>query len=297
MLDFNACILYGAVTMTKVVCWNIRMSKAPWYELLQMDADVALIQEAGKIPSDLASSIDTGSETTSGDHWNDLDNFDRWPLVVKLSDRVRIEWFKRILPLYRSTACDEMVVSDMGTIAAARVIPQNSDPFIAVSMYARWIRPHPSAKSSWKVGNSDVSAHRIISDLSQFIGHHVPSKHRILAAGDLNTIYECTDTSLVIPERERTIFDRMDALGIEFIGPRYPNGRKAEPTPYGLPQDTLNVPTYYTTHAKSPENAQHQLDYVFASRGFHKSVCARALNEPKDWGSSDHCRIEIEVKD
>lgn len=263
-----------------------------------MDADVALIQEAGKkIPTDLASSIDTGSETTSGDEWNDLDNFDRWPLVVKLSDRVRIEWFKRVLPLYRSTACNEMVVSDMGTIAVARVIPANCEPFIAVSMYARWIKPHPSTKTPWKVGNSDVSAHRIISDLSQFIGHRDPNNHRILAAGDLNTIYECTDTSLVIPERERTVFDRMDALGLEFIGPRYPNGRKAEPTPPGLPPDTLNVPTYYTTHARCPEKARHQFDYVFASRGFHRSVRARALNSKnrKEWGSSDHCRILVEI--
>ncbi len=283
--------------MTKVVCWNINKNKKCWDELLDMGADVALIQEAGKIPPDLVSRIDTGSEVTRDDEWNDLDNFDRWPLVVRLSDRVRIEWFKRVLPLYRSTAYYEMVVSDMGTIAAARVIPQDNDPFIAVSMYARWIRPHVSTNSTWKVGNSDFSAHRIISDLSQFIGHRDPNNHRILAAGDLNTIYECTDTSLVIPERERTVFDRMDALGLEFIGPRYPNGRKAEPTPPGLPPDTLNVPTYYTTHARCPEKAQNQLDYVFASRGFHRSVRARALNgkNRNEWGSSDHCRILIEI--
>lgn len=281
--------------MTKVVCWNIRKSKAPWYELLQMDADVALIQEAGKIPPDLASSIDTGSETTSDDEWNDLDNFDRWPLVVKLSDRVRIEWFKRVLPLYRSTACDEMVVSDMGTIAVARVIPVDSDPFIAVSMYARWLRPHALAPTVWSVGYSDASTHRIISDLSTFIGDLDPSTHRILAGGDLNTVYGSTDTKLVLPERDRTVFERMDALGLEFLGPRFPDGRQTIPTPYGLPENSGNVPTFYAPRARTPDNAVHQLDYVFASRGFHNIIQVRAMNDPDEWGSSDHCRILIEI--
>ena len=281
--------------MTKVVCWNINTNQTCWDELIAMDADVALLQEVGSIPKNLNRKVDIGPGNLH-DPWNP-DDYDRWPVVAKLSDRVEVEWFKRVLPC-SELADEEMRVSDVGTIAAARVIPQNSAPFIVVSMYSRWIMPHPSTKTLWKIGNPDVSAHRIISDLSQFIGHCDPSKHRILAAGDLNTIYECSDTNLVVPEREHTVFDRMDALGIEFIGPRFPNGRKAEPTPFGLPQDTKNVPTR-TTSARHPENARHQLDYVFASRGFHCGVRARALNgiSRKDWGSSDHCRIVIEVED
>ena len=31
----------------------------------------------------------------------------------------------------------------IGTIAAARVIPKDAPPFIAASMYARWIKSHP----------------------------------------------------------------------------------------------------------------------------------------------------------
>ncbi len=282
--------------MTKVVCWNINTSKKScWEELLAMDADVALLQEVSSVPKDLSRRVDVGGGKLS-EPWNQ-DDFDRWPIVAKLSDRVEVEWFRRILP-YRKTADDEMAVSGIGTIAAARVIPSDSDPFIAVSMYARWVRPHVSTKSPWQVGNSDVSAHRIISDLSQFIGHRDPSRHRILAAGDLNTFYGATDDNkLCIADRERTVFDRMSALGMEFMGPQAPDGgRVAKPTPQGLPEDTRNVPTYYTVQARSPEKAQNQLDYVFASRGFHNSVSTRALNDPREWGSSDHCRILIEVK-
>ena len=79
-------------------------------------------------------------------------------------------------------------MSGIGTIAAARVTPRDgsTEPFIAVSMYARWIGTHPSVKTAWSFGYADSSVHRIISDLSAFIGHENPQTHRILAAGDLN---------------------------------------------------------------------------------------------------------------
>ncbi len=58
--------------------------------------------------------------------------------------------------------------------------------------------------------------------------------------------------------------------------------------------DSLDVPTYHTT-GQSPSTAQAQLDHVFASRGFHTSVKARALNTVEEWGRSDHCRLLIQV--
>ena len=113
-------------------------------------------------------------------------------MVVKLSDRVRVEWFKQVSPI-SETADDEIAVSGIGTIAAARVTPQDAPPFVAVSMYARWLKPHPSTNTKWGVGYADGSAHRIIPDLSAFIGSTDPAAHRILAAGDLNMIYGATD--------------------------------------------------------------------------------------------------------
>ena len=220
-------------------------------------------------------------------------------MVVKLSDRVEVEWFKQVGPIGKMAA-SEIAVSGIGTIAAARVTTRDGDapPFIAVSMYARWAKPHSSTGSKWRVGYADGSAHRIISDLSAFIGDIDPSTHRILAAGDLNMIYGATDDNpLALPARERTVTDRMAALGLEFLGPRYPDGgRQACPTPQGLPPDTCNVPTYHTT-SQTPETAQNQLDYVFASRGFHESVTVRALNAVEEWGASDHCRLLIEIAD
>ena len=286
---------------TTVVSWNIAKRYEPWRQLLQMDADIALLQEAGPVPPDVAGEVDTGPVEHWDSHvWNSRwyegrfkDLFDRWAMVVRLSDRVEVEWFKQVSPI-SEPAEDEIAVSGIGTIAAARVIPKDAPPFIAVSMYARWIRPHPSANSKWFVGYQDGSAHRIISDLSAFIGSTDPGTHRILAAGDLNMIYGATDNSrLALPARDRTVTDRMDALGMGFLGPRYPAGRRASPTPQGLPCDTENVPTYRT--GRSLETAHNQLDYAFASRGFHESVTVRALNSIDEWGASDHCRLLIEI--
>ena len=287
---------------TTVVSWNIDRRGEPWRQLVGMGADVALLQEAGPPPADVAPEVDTGP----ADHWDSHGwnsrwyegrferLYDRWPMVVKLSDRVDVEWFRQSSPI-SETREDEIAVSGIGTVAAARVIPRDTQPFIAVSMYARWIKPHPSTRSKWRVGFPDGSAHRIISDLSAFIGSTDPGTHRILAAGDLNTIYGATDDNpLALPARDRTITDRMDALGMEFLGPGHPSGRRASPAPAGLPPDTRNVPTYYTTR-ESPATAQNQLDYAFASRGFHEGVTVRAMNSVEEWGASDHCRLIIEV--
>ena len=78
------------------------------------------------------------------------------------------------------------------------------------------------------------------------------------------------------------------------MGPQHPAGRLADPPPQGVREDTGNVPTYHL-RGGSPATAQNQLDYVFASRGFHRGVRVRALNGVEEWGSSDHCRLLIEV--
>lgn len=280
--------------MVRLVSWNIAKREKPWRELHEMahrdDVDVALLQEAGNPPDDLANTIQFVSDVL----W-DLHLYDRWPLVVPLSDRVKVESFRQVPPV-----CDleeeAIGVSGIGTIAAAKVTPLDrpKEAFVAVSMYARWMKPHPSTCSSWRTGASDVSAHRILSDLSAFIGHEDPANHRILAAGDLNMIYGATGRCLSLPERERTVWDRFEALGLEFLGPRAPSGRQANATPADVPLDTRNVPTYYRP-GKSAAEARDQLDYAFASRGFHERVTVRALNEVNDWGSSDHCRLLIEV--
>ena len=279
--------------MIRVVNWNIGRRMEPWHELAEMadrgEVDVALLQEAGSPPGELVHLLTDEDEV----FWN-RHLYDRWCMVVGLSERVRVERFRQVPPTSHLGERD-IGVSGIGTIAAARVIPHEDEEeaFVAVSMYARWMKPHPST-DSWWVGASDVSAHRILSDLSAFIGHVDPANHRILAAGDLNMFYGATGRVLSLPERERTVWDRMSALGLEFLGPQAPDGRPSATPQPDVPADTMNIPTYYTTR-QSPAEADRQLDYAFASRGFHEGVKVRALNGVEEWGASDHCRLLIEV--
>ena len=255
--------------MIRVVAWNIAGRREPWRQLLEMGADVALLQEAKNPPPDTVPEVEVG-----GEPWL-KDQFDRWCRVVRLSDRVRVEHFTQIDPISVAEP-DQMPVSGIGINAAARVVPERGKPFIAVSMYARWMRPHPTTGSKWSVGFQDGSAHRAISDLSAFIGHEDPGTHRILAAGDLNMIPDsCSANEEYWTLRERTVWTRMEALGFEYLGPH-------------------DGPTFHSSRG-SPEHPSNQLDHVFASRGFSESITARALNKPAEWGASDHCRLVIEV--
>ena len=270
-----------------------------------MGADVALLQEAGSCPADVAGKVDVGPDASWDVGWPESRSrqgrsrrpYDRAANVVKLSNSVDVEWFSQVGPVSH-VADDEIAVSGIGTIAAARVTPAGSAPFIAVSMYARWLAPHPSTDTSWRVGCSDASAHRIISDLSAFIGSTDPGTHRIVAAGDLNTFHGAVDGNrLVLAGRDRTVFERMKALGLEFLGPQAPEGgRRPDPVPPGLRAGARNTPTFHAA-GQTPSMAVHQLDYVFASRGFHEQVTVRALNSPDEWGASDHCRVLIEIED
>ena len=303
----------------KIISWNIGRIHAPWRQLLDMDADVALLQEAAPPPDDLvklldatlppaegAGPLDIGpreswdSHVWNSDWWRGSGNalFDRWPMVVKMSDRVEVEWFKQVGPTAWPEQ-DEIAVSGIGTITAARVTPRDgsTEPFIVVSMYGRWIQVNPGVKTSggFRYGIAAGSVHRIISDLSAFIGHENPETHRILAAGDLNVAYGHGFGDPYWEARHRTVFDRMEAIRMEFMGPQLPNGRQAETLATGEPADSRNVVTFYLP-GKNPETASNnQLDFVFASRGFHESIKVRALNSIEDWGPSDHCRLEIEV--
>lgn len=279
--------------MIRVVSWNIDKRKEPWRALARMAAqegfDVALLQEAGCPPDDLEYPV-----RYENDAHSDPSFFDRWPLVVKLSDRVEVEWFRQVPP-WSELGERDIGASGIGTMAVARVAPRGKpeEAFVAVSMYARWMQAHPLTEASHRV-HADPSAHRILSDLSTFITYADPSRHRILAAGDLNLVYTPTGRGWHF-RRERAVWDRFKTLDLEFLGPQAPNGRQPESPQPGTSTDTKNVPTYYTAHQGCAANAVRQLDYAFASRGFHERVKVRALNGVEEWGPSDHCRLLIEV--
>jgi hypothetical protein len=184
----------------------------------------------------------------------------------------------------------DFAVSHPGTIAASRVFIPNQEPIIFISLYGLWLRTHESTKSNWIY--ADASVHRLISDLSAFIRSQ--KDHRIITSGDLNILYGHGEHgSNYWKERYQTIFDRMEAIGLPFIGPQFPNGKQASPWLKELPKQSLNVPTFYTNR-QTPETATRQLDFVFASRSLKDKIKVTALNDPEKWGPSD-CQIKKEL--
>ena len=272
----------------KIVSWNIAHCDEPWRWLLDMDADIALLQEASQPPADVVGrvEVDTADWVTGGP-----ERRRKWrTAVVRLSKRVKVDWIEG-KPITEAEDGD-FPVSVPGTITAAHVKPGEGEPLIVASMYAQWMSPHSSTGSSWIF--ADASAHHVISDLSVFIGRQ--TGHRLLAAGDLNILYGYGENgSDYWGRRYESVFARMEALGLDFVGPQAPHGRQADPWPSELPCDSKNVPTYYHKSTQTPATATRQLDFAFASNGLAESVSVRALNDPDEWGPSDHCRLEIEV--
>jgi len=277
----------------KVVSWNIAGRCNPWFELAEMarqgEADLALLQEAGNPPDAIANLFRYENDPLGPTL------LDRWPLVVRLSNKVEVEWFRQVPAIGWWRNDREIEVSGIGTMAVARVVPrgQAEETFLAVSMYARWTRAHPT--TGVRPGrHADLSAHRILSDLQTLMDYLDPSRYPgILAAGDLNLRYGATEDPWY--GRECLVWERFKTLGLEFLGPQLPNGSATLCTDPVYPENTRDVPTFYTAQQKKPAEANRQLDYAFASRGFHETVTVRALNKVEEWGSSDHCRLLIEV--
>ncbi len=271
----------------KLISWNIAHREDAWRRLLDTDADVALLQEASEPPSDVAKKIRTDDEPWRTDG-ADADRPWR-AAVVQLTDNVKTDWY-RPRPLDEAGSAD-LGVSRRGTIAAADVTSPDGTSCTAISMYGVWERPHPSAQSSWIY--ADASVHRVVSDLAIFVGQQ--QGHRIVAAGDLNILHGYgEDGSPYWAGRYATVFERMRAMGLPFVGPQTPNGRQAAPWPSELPSQSGNVPTYHTNRM-APAQASRQLDFVFASTMLASRLRVHALNESDDWGPSDHCRVRIEL--
>ena len=271
----------------KIISWNIAHRKQSWHHLLHSCVDVALLQEASEPPEEVRNKIVVDNEP-----WETYSSGNNSPwrtAVVKLSNNVKVDFIKPF-PIGQDQG-RELLVSRLGTISAAQVKYKEEFPIILISMYGFWEKPHKITGSNWLF--ADASVHRVISDLSTFIGSQ--TNHRVIASGDLNILYGYGENgSKYWASRYSTVFSRMDALGLKFIGPQVPFGRQANPWPLELPPLSKNVPTHYSTK-QSPQAATRQLDYVFASKDIANRVQVTALNQPDQWGPSNHCRIIVEI--
>lgn len=145
--------------MIKVISWNIGRRDAAWRALLDTDADIAFLSEAHAPPTDVARCLDVDPAPwqTSGPGasrpWRTA--------VVRLSNRVDVDWIET-KPLTEASHGD-LPVSRPGTLAAAIVRSDATEPLVIVSMYAVWEKPYASAGGNWLyadaplIGSSRIS--------------------------------------------------------------------------------------------------------------------------------------------
>ncbi len=271
-----------------ILSWNMKQKKSNWQTVLDSKVDAALLQEAKTPPTEMSTEFLLDRE---GDWYEPNLSWRAAVVGMVKADQILFDPI-RTQPLGGSDP-KALMVSRPGSLAAAAVkLKETGEEITVVSMYSTWMSPVRQTGSKWIF--ADASAHRLISDLCGLIGRE--SGHKIIAAGDLNLLYGYGENgNLYWRGRYNTVFDRMKALGMSFVGPQAPEGgRQADPWPEELPEDSLNVPTFYHSR-QSPETASRQLDFVFASESIADRVTVKALNSSEEWGPSDHCRILIEL--
>ena len=268
--------------MLRIWSWNVN-GRDIWDGLPSSEVDVTLLQEA---PAPIGPWVGK-VVPRSADGWGTAGWSKRLrTAVVAVSETTLLE--ERPLLSLGDRASGALLVSRGGTLAAADVVV-DGERITLVSMYAAWegLRPGPIY--------ADASTHRLLSDLAGMVND--ARSHRVIAAGDLNVLHHYGDYGgSYWAARYATVFDRAEAMGLRFVGPRAPHGRQAMPWPAELPESSRNVPTVHARR-QGPIGATRQLDFVFASQTLADRISVRALNtDPDEWGPSDHCRVAIELQ-
>lgn len=270
--------------MIRLVSWNVN-KLAVWDDLRATGAEVGLLQElprpAESCPFEV---LPGGTETWTTAGWEKRP----WrTAIARLTDRISLGPI--ISGDISGPDSHALPISRPGTITAAKVLVDGRPLFTAVSVYSPWERYLGREEPLW----ADGSAHRILSDLAPLLWNQ--RREPVIVAGDWNILRGYGEHGAEYNKRRYdTVFARAEALELAFVGPEYPNGRKAHPRPEELPEESTCVPTYHHSR-QTPNTATRQLDFVFASKFVADRVTVRALNEPAEWGPSDHCRVVIDV--
>lgn len=83
--------------MLRIIDWNIALRKEPRRELVAMGADVSLLQETGTPPPENEELVEINPYRLWRSEHCPLRSY-RPARVVKLSDRVDVEWFEQVAP-------------------------------------------------------------------------------------------------------------------------------------------------------------------------------------------------------
>ena len=270
----------------EIVSWNVNR-RPLWLEATAglPSVDIGLFQEAPR-PSGTAVQefIPDAEGPWATTHWRR----ELRTCIARYSNDVQLAPVS-LRPSEDESDYSALGVSRGGTLTVAKVLREGRELFTLVSAYGAWETPPGREKPMF----ADASSHRLLSDLAVLVTGR--RSERVLVAGDFNILYGYGEHGDEYwGQRYAAVFNRAEAMGLHLVGPQVPHGRQADPWPEELPSDSLNVPTFHHSR-QTPETASRQLDFVFATDDLMDKVSVRAINEPNEWGPSDHCRLLISV--
>ena len=203
--------------MIRVVSWNLFKRRQPWRELAEMarkgNADIALLQEGGNLPADLAYPVRPENEEHWKRHLHDgRPVYDRWCLVVKLSEKIDVDWFRPVLPIcefgeHDRGERDRDHRRRQGDAARPAGRSIHRGVHVCAMDEAPPIHAHPMARQSVRC----ISAQYLPGPFSLHRQRR-SAPQRILGAGNLNIIFGATGGDISLPTREKNVWDRMAAL-------------------------------------------------------------------------------------
>lgn len=280
--------------MLTLASWNMNRTASSWSYLPELRAkhevDVFLLQEAGRPALPPAGFVvEPGPEER--ERWRILPKRYYCSAIASPSDGPAVTP-RRPVPL-RDAKADwgEFVASHPGQFAVADIATAGGDVVTVVSLYGIWDKIPETGRLF-----ADGSLHRAISDLT--VVFERGRGQNVVVAGDLNVwhAYEGTDET----KRFAALFDRLDSLGLELLGPFRPDGT---PQLAGCPCRSVScrhVNTY--RHGRKADAVPYQNDYVFATASMASRLAPGgcfAADDAAVWEHSDHlplvARFELDA--
>ena len=252
----------------RVVCWNMAHRATAWTALESLEPDISLLTEA-VVPGGRR-----GVWSRAGTHGRDgvqrlwtAAVMSDWPLSRVTDAR----------PQFRGRARDvPFECSRPGSWEAARIETPTGSALTAVALYGLMDEL------------SDASVHRSLSELSPVLDDP-RYKDLVIVGGDLNTGTQWPETEQRWNDRDRSVLDRIGALGlVDCLRAKRAPGR-LEGCQCLEGDDCTHVRT--RTDRRYP-SIPYQTDYLFASAGLASRLTyCEALASDERFAISDHAPI------
>lgn len=269
-----------------IMSWNMNGNPDAWGRALELaesaGVQVALVQEAKPPTSPSIRTVPDTSEPWSIDAHRDVQRGFRTAVAVLDPD---IRFASKVPVPFAEHRRGDFTASHPGQFAVIDVLDaENQIAFTAISLYGIWDQDE-------RFLFAEGTLHRALSDLTVLFQDR--NRTRIVLTGDFNIYRQWANSSIGgnWSPRYDTVFSRLEAYGLRFVGPT-----SAEPLPNcpcGGGAQCQHVRTF--AYQRKATNRPYQLDYVFATDSVQVLDCG-VISDETDWTFSDHLPVRATIR-